>query len=132
MTHDNQHFSVSGETEAGLRATLALAGKMFQTHVSGYRAEPDSGRLVLYFSTVLADTHSRKDVQRLPAPVTLEGMTTLIWEWLATVPDSQRAEYSDHDGSNGRGWRVFVENWGRVGDEYDTIAVEARWNWFGK
>jgi hypothetical protein len=39
----------------------------------------------------------------------------------------------DHDGSNGKGWRVFTETWGRVaGYSYTVCAVQPAWAMYGK
>ena len=39
----------------------------------------------------------------------------------------------DHDGSNGKGWRIYNETWGYVGHEWAAIiAVTPRWAMYGK
>ena len=39
----------------------------------------------------------------------------------------------NHDGSNSRGWRVYVGDWGHVGDEmYAICAVKPVFLWHGK
>lgn len=39
----------------------------------------------------------------------------------------------DHDGDNGRGFRVFTEAWGKVaGHTYAICAIEPVWACYGK
>ncbi len=39
----------------------------------------------------------------------------------------------DHEGSNGKGWRIYNEAWGHVGHEWAAIvAVTPRWAMYGK
>jgi len=66
----------------------------------------------------------------LPFEMPLPEAAAFAEGWL------RQAEYGpqpDHDGSNGKGWRVFNEAWGHVGGYWQALlAVQPAWAWYGK
>lgn len=50
--------------------------------------------------------------------------------WLAEVDYGREP---DHDGDNGKGWRLYNEGWGQVDDDHGAIiAVAPAWAMYGK
>lgn len=118
---DNFRFDITG---APLDQCLDIAiigapGKK----VVGWSVDTDGRRLVLYWSTSPRATP-------LPAPLKGEALLGFVKSWLESVNyDSE----PDHDGSNSRGWRVYNENWGHIGnDPYAFAAIEPAWLMHGK
>jgi len=60
----------------------------------------------------------------------LPWLVEMIEGWLSNV---EYGKQPDHDGDNGRGWRVYTEAWGHVDDNSHTAcAIEPEWAWHGK
>jgi hypothetical protein len=131
---DNRIFNVNGETETGLRGTLALAFHLggFKTCV-GYEFVKEKG-LILYSYV----SNSNKNIIVFPAPIPGELITGIVWSWLQSdqakqVPCEGWDANADHDGDNNKGWRVYLENWGDVGGRWGVIAcVKPAFIWYGK
>lgn len=116
---DNFRIDVTAEGDDRLRAVLALFD---HDTVVGYQAD-GRRRLVFYW------TDSEK-ATALPFPMTMEQAADFAIGWL------EHADYGDepdHDGSNGKGWRIYNEDWGHVdGDWSAFVAIEPAWAMYGK
>lgn len=118
---DNFHFDITSEGNKALKTALSLfspsGGK-----VTGYREDPEKG-LVLYCSD---SPHATK----LPYPMTLEQAADFAAGWLEHANYGPRP---DHDGDNGKGWRLYCESWGQVGGEWQAFAaLQPAWAMYGK
>jgi len=90
--------------------------------VVGYSTEGRK-KLVLYWR--LSDKATE-----LPYPMTLEQAAEFAIGWLEHADYGQKP---DHDGDNKKGWRLYCEDWGFVGDDYYAFAaVEPVWAMYGK
>lgn len=115
---DNLSIKIVAEGSDRFRAALALFP---QSEVVGYRE--DGKRLILYW------TESPK-ATRLPYPMTIAQAAEFVLGWLDNV---DRGREPDHDGSNGKGWALYNEDWGHVDDEWEAFAaVEPVWALYGK
>lgn len=86
-----------------------------------------AGRLIFHWST----KEARTNVFPIgPTTMMIPELQTMIEAWL------KQADYGrqpDIDGSCRKGWRVYVETWGRVnGDWTAAFAVEPVWLEFHK
>ena len=131
---DNYRFDVTDrfdEVDKGerLRAWIEIcSGSQFAT---GWAVLPGKdgrpSRLVFYWR------ESDDDVEVHPFPFQAaagETMASFAFNWLAQVDYGPEP---DHDGSNARGYRVFNEAWGRLGDDDAAfLAVEPAWALIGK
>lgn len=116
---DSFHFDITG---APLEVALAVA-----THerpkVSGWRADNEGNRLVLFWADSPTAT-------KFPVPLDATSVLPIVSLWLDSV------EYGDapsHDGGNKKGFRVYNEQWGCVGGEWQAFAaIELAWLTFGK
>lgn len=119
---DNFKFDMTSKGASTLKAALALFNPPGRK-VTGYSEEPGK-KLVLYWS------NSSPKAVKLPFPMTLEQAADFAAGWL------EHADYGhepDHDGDNGKGWRLYCENWGHVdGDSYAFAAVQPVWAMYGK
>ena len=119
---DNFRFDMTSEGSETLKAALALFNPPGRK-VTGYSEEPGK-KLVFYWS----NTSPR--ATKLPFPMTLEQAADFAIGWL------EHADYGrepDHDGDNGKGWRLYCEDWGHVDhDHYAFAAVQPVWAMYGK
>lgn len=70
---------------------------------------------------------------KLPVPLDAKQSAELAWAWLQAQPDSAYDDYLDHDGSNHKGFKVYNEEWNRIGGYRSSIlAVKPIWAWYGK
>ncbi len=74
--------------------------------------------------------------QPFPYPLHWEQAADMAWEWLQRMDAKTFNEYEaapDFDGSTERGWRVYCDFWGHVGElRYAIAAVKPAWAWYGK
>lgn len=57
-------------------------------------------------------------------------LTDTVWAWLN---EAEYPETPKHDGSNTKGFRVYTETWGRIGDDrYSFLAIQPCWIEHGK
>jgi hypothetical protein len=118
---DNFHFDMTSQGAQTLKTALSLFNPPGRK-VEGYST--DGKRLVLYWGG------KSPGMTRLPFPMTLEQAADFAAGWL------EHADYGgepDHDGDNGKGWRLYCESWGHVNnDAYAFAAVEPVWAMYGK
>lgn len=140
MAGDNRVFNVNGKGPELLAETIKLAfacsssysGITYDT-CTAWKYKKDKG-LILY--SCFSDTD--KDINKFPGKLSYAAAANMVIEWLeskeaaATVLDGWDKD-ADHDGSNSKGWRVYVEDWGRVGGDFGVIcAVTPAFIWHGK
>jgi hypothetical protein len=83
-------------------------------------------------------TSDRKDANKFPVALSAKSAAKMAFEWLVSDEAKQiecvdEDADCDHDGSNSLGWRVFVGEWGHVGNEtYSICAVKPAYLWHGK
>lgn len=128
MSGDNFHFDITG---APLDKSLDIA---FTEHNAIGWAEMDgeqsAKRLVLFWSDSGVTNHNVQ-FQRFPSPIrSVEEIEPIIKGWLK---DADYGREPDHDGDNGKGWRVYNESWTHVAGMWQAfVAIEPCWIWYGK
>lgn len=69
-------------------------------------------------------------VHEFPVDITVDLAVPLVSAWLEQV-DYPREP--GHDGSNSKGWRVYNEAWGHIGNDRSAfVAIEPAWLMHGK
>jgi hypothetical protein len=123
----NRIFDITAEGDSTLSDALKIA---FGKHhaATAWRTDTSEGQSRL----VLSSCQSGSDgwtpfVTALDA----ERAVTVVKDWLH---NAEYGEEPDHDGSNGRGWRVYCEQWGHVAPYGSPafVAIEPRWAEYGK
>ena len=118
---DNFHFDMTSEGAETLKKALALFNQPGRK-VVGYKADKEKG-LILYWS-------ESERATKLPFPMTLQQAADFASGWL------EHADYGsepDHDGDNGKGWRLYTESCGHVGGEWQALAaIQPMWAMYGK
>ena len=142
---DNRHISIQTEGKKALDLAMQLmwdnapGGKA--TH---YCDHPTYG-FVLFWHGDEKELMGKDDwtkpavekimapVIKLPFPMDCKAATEMVWSWLQEQPKEKYREELDHDGSNGRGFKIYNEYWGHVGSShYAILAVLPVWAWYGK
>ena len=102
---DNFHIDVTTQGEKGLLYALNLA---FLNHpkAKGYAVLPEIG-LVFFWS----DYEKIEGFMALPFELDADGATDFAERWLK---ETDYGEEPNHDGSNGKGYRVYTDSWGHV------------------
>ncbi len=122
---DNFHFDLTG-------IPLLICLDIAFSHAPGKKAvgwmvqnmeERKLKRLVLFWSDDPAMTP-------LPAPLEAKDAEPFVKAWLS---QQNYGPQPDHDGDNGKGWRVYCESWGHVAYNYRAfVAIEPVWLMYGK
>lgn len=82
--------------------------------------------------TLILFWHDEKGAQKLPFSLNCKQAAKFIADWLSS-PDCDWGGQPDHDGDNGRGFRIFTESWGHVaGHSYAIVAAQPAWAMYGK
>lgn len=125
---DNRHISIQSEG----RVAFDLAFQLLFDNAPGRKAthyleHPEKGFL-MFWSEDVAFKGSK-----LPYPMAWKEASDLAWGWLQNQPIEKYQEYLDHDGSNGKGFLVYNEDWEHVaGSRYALLGVKPVWAWYGK
>ncbi len=129
---DNRVFNVNGRGDDMLLKALDLAFVQYgDSKCVGWR-QNDSAGLILCWSA------SHGGVTPFPSPLNAEQCTPVVDTWLKSdfaksVKPGERCEDYDHDGHNSKGWQVYIEGWGHVGNEqYAICAIRPAYLWHGK
>ncbi len=123
---DNFRIDITAEGDALLVKAMEVAF----TNCPGQTAEaylisPEKG-LVFFWSP----KDSSQSLVPLPFKLDAAGAADFARRWLA---EADYGREPDHDGDNGKGWRVYCEGWGRIdGYSYSFVAVKPCWAWYGK
>jgi hypothetical protein len=143
MGWDNRLFDVNGRGAPMLAMTLELALKQdwgyFDTpdrRIKGWRGSEQHGILLTTWTrgAVSGDPWNRFSDNGL----SIEDAANFVIDRLerpelAMVPYNRWEDDIDHDGDNSVGWRAYVGEWGRIGDDYAAfIAVKKVYLWHGK
>lgn len=90
------------------------------------KRDPSVPRMVLFWS----DFDGKNYMQRLPAPMTATETVPFVKAWLGSA---NYGHEPDHDGDNTKGWRVYNESWGHIGQWHSAFAaIEPVWLMHGK
>ena len=120
---DNFHFDLTSEGD--LVAPMKIAFQRPTQRAEGYLIHPEKG---LVFFWYLGETV--EGLVKLPFKMDHVGAADFARRWL---DEQDYGREPDHDGDNGRGWRLYNEEWGRVGSWTGAfIAVKPAWAMYGK
>lgn len=96
---------------------------------------PKAPTIVLFWSepTSWSGTFEKAEVHPLPHKMKVKAAADLVWNWLMEREKDEMAEWIDHDGSMGHGFRIWNEDWTHVGGSpYGIFACRAIYAWYGK
>lgn len=136
---DNKIFNVNGKTKKQL--SLALKTLLTdeydkETGVEGFVFSKEKGLVLTWFIDKNITPFSIK--MGKTQKIYYQELTEILWEWLQTDEASTVAckawdSNHDHDGSNDKGWRLYVEEWGKIKEfDYSICAFKPCYLWYGK
>lgn len=135
---DNKIFNVNGrlEDEDVLLMTLQLAMKQEWGNnltIAGWSFDINKGMILHRFTK-----DNRNNLIPFPNPLTAEQLLPIVISFLNSDKaksiecDNWDADL-EHDGHNSKGWRIYTEDWGRIGDDWTSyIAIKPAYMWHGK
>lgn len=136
---DNFTLNVRARTKESFEHTMAVAFAASPGEKASHWCEHPKYGLILFWH---ADEHDKFDNKPIvPFPHELDYMTasSFVWDWLSKIDrkkfnlGSWDAHYDDGDVWNEKAWRVYVEDWGHVGNSpYAVAAILPVWAWLGK
>lgn len=136
MSFDNRLFNINGKSEEALLRTLELAFMIHGNHTvaESWVMDKEKGLILLWY---YRDDDSPRS-NPFPAPLTATEVLPAVLAYLkskeAGLIQLERWEQDiDQDGENGPGWRVYLEDWGHVGNISCAIcAIKRVFLWYGK
>ena len=133
MYCDNRQFNINGLGRPFLGAVLRLAFHHASQKISAsYIISPIKGFILCEYD----ESERTKGASRWPVPVTYREALPVVWKWLQEeseeVPCEGLDANAEHDGSNDFGWRVYVEDWGKVNGVPAVAAIRPSYLWCGK
>lgn len=118
---DNFHIDIVCEGDNALKLAVKIAFTQHRKAVA-FRICEKNG-LVIYWMP-------GKGSQPLPYAYDADDVALMATKWLQ---EQSYGSEPDHDGDNGRGWRVYNEEWGHVDDDYAAfLAIKPAWAMYGK
>lgn len=141
---DNFKIDITAEGRSSLQKALEIAfahnapGKKVDSYQvlklesTPYNSIPESlnGRTALVLRWIKEEKLKVDGPVNLPFKLDTEGATDFAFRWLA---EQEYEREPDHDGSNGKGWRIWTGGWGHVGDDrYAVCAIMPEWAMYGK
>lgn len=82
------------------------------------------------YETLILLWHDEAGAIPLPFKLDCKQSGQFVADWLGSLDYGHQP---DHDGSNGKGWRLFTESWGHVvGHHYAIVGVQPQWAMYGK
>lgn len=120
---NNFRFDITSVGHAQLTHAIDLATQNGAAKAIGYSIE-DDGKTLVFFRYECAM------MTALPFKLNSVGIVDFIERWLA---EKDYGQEPDHDGDNGKGWRIYNEAWGHVKNRHEAfLAVEPAWAMYGK
>jgi hypothetical protein len=123
---DNRNISIQSEGREAFDLSFQLLFDCAPGKKATHYKEDIKKGLIFFW-------HEEPGATKLLIPMGWKDCSNLAWSWLNSLSDDRYGEYLDHDGSNGKGFRVYNENWSRINDyQYSFMAVLPIWAWYGK
>lgn len=104
-----------------------------------YFEHPDKGLIFLWsddkFQIKLPDhgDFQTEVASKLLTPLGWKEAADLSWTWLLNQPENKYQDWIDHDGSMGKGFRIYNEDWGHVAkSHYAILGLVPVYAWYGK
>jgi len=126
---DNFRIDITGEGVKTMESAMVIAfggghDDRKPRTAEAYAIDPEKG--LIFFWTAGLD----KNIVKLPFKLDAIGAADFARRWLA---EQDYGREPDHDGSNGKGWRLYNNSWSRVeGYSGSIVAILPNWAWYGK
>lgn len=138
---DNLHFDITGELGSDMESAFMIATRGGRRTAVGYKilekrlekiARPGRSDIPIQIEkTLVFYWVTAHEVQMLPFELDVKGMIDFTTRWLGVNPPVRPEP--DHDGDNGKGFRIWCDSWGHVNSEYQAfVAIKPEWACYGK
>lgn len=134
---DNKTFNVRGrsleELTLAIKLCLMIDSYGKEDRIKGWYFDPKHGLIALW-----SIDSNNKNHKELPMAMGAEMFAPIAYAWIHSseakkIKLSGWDEDTDHDGSNDLGWRLYLEDWGHIGNErYGLFALIPSYCWYGK
>jgi hypothetical protein len=131
MSFDNRRFNINGKEREHFFTALELAFNIDRKKTAnGWSFDP--------FKGMILHKYDRANINKFMGSPSIETIGNMVWDWLIEIDESSMPHDDwdmdeDHDGHNGKGWRIYLEDWGRVnGDSSAICAIKPVYLWYGK
>ena len=135
---DNFALNVRARTKDSFEHAIAIAFTASPGGKASHWCEHPRFGLILFWSGSEGKFQD-KQIISFPHELGVATATSFLWDWLAKADRSKfqlkdwDARYNDSDVQCEEAWRVYVEDWGHVGNSHCTVAtVLPAWAWLGK
>lgn len=121
---DNFHIDISAEGVTLFDQAMQIAFSQAPGRKATHYLKHSEKGFVLFW-------HEEGGAIELPTPMRVEAAADLVWAWLEGEADY--GKQPDHDGDNSKGWRVYNEEYGFVGNyRCSFVAIQPVWAEHGK
>jgi hypothetical protein len=135
LSFDNQIISITGRGPEDFKKAMSFFFPRETDTVKGYAIDSKKG-MVLFWSMPDSPRKTSKggEIKALPYEMTFEAAVQFAWNWMETRDATNiRGEEPDHDGDNGKAWRVYNEDWTHVDNFWEAlVGVRPIWAMYGK
>lgn len=130
---DNRVISIKSHGRKDFDLSFELMFESATRRATHYYDHIVKGFVLLWHEDNLMDRGSTKPALALPFKMAWKECSDMAWGWLQEQPKERYTDYIDHDGSDGKGFHIYNEDWGHVaGSHYGILAVQPIWAWYGK
>lgn len=138
---DNFQLEVTAEGPDRLRMVMGILffdqykSTRYPKRATHYTIDPKAGLIFYDYQFAIkepdrARTEIPGNLTKLPFTLDAEGAADFALRWLA---ETDYPKEPDHDGDNGKGWKVHLGQWGRVTDDWHSfVGVLPEWAMYGK
>lgn len=126
---DNFRIDVNAAGDILLRDVMRIVFTR-HSHATHYMLWPGKGLVFFWTEPRAAEQVGAPEPIGFPFKMDADGAAEFARRWLA---DTEYPKQPDHDGDNSKGWRVYNEAWGHIGNYWSAIiAVQPTWAMHGK
>lgn len=130
------NFRIDIMSEGAIQPAMTLAFGQWHTsgatHYAVRSASPAEDRRLARSQRMVLFWTKPSAADAIPFPFKMDavGAADFATRWLAQADYGHKP---DHDGDNGRGWRLYNECWGHVDDDSAAfVAIAPAWAMYGK
>lgn len=126
----NYEFRLTSEGKEHFKIVMGLAFENCPGKKAKTFGISDKYGLVFAWSDTNQVLENGTLIEKLPFVLDLEGTTEFAWNWLKTADYGKEP---DHDGDNKKGFIVYNEYFGSVGNcPYAFVGIQPEWIMYGK
>lgn len=137
MSFDNRVLNINGEDKINLKKAIDLAFSLYNgenTKAKFFSVDPIKGLILCSYEST-----ANNSLQKFLIPLDSDLAFEFVIDWLEsetaknTELEGLFAINGDSDVVEDYGWRVYLEDWGNIGNHRGVICgITPAWIWYGK